>query len=116
MRVLVCGGRGFHNPKRVKEVMDGLHKEKQFSLVITGGALGADQSADAWATSRGIDRVIFPANWTGRGNPAGPFRNGLMLQIAKPDLVVAFPGNAGTSDMTRKARAAGIEVRMITFD
>lgn len=30
--------------------------------------------------------------------------------VARPDLVVAFPGGRGTADMVRRATAAGIEV------
>jgi hypothetical protein len=33
-----------------------------------------------------------------------------MIAEARPDLVVAFPGGAGTADMVKQARAARIEV------
>lgn len=33
-----------------------------------------------------------------------------MIFEGKPDLVVAFPGGAGTADMVSRARRAGIDV------
>ena len=33
-----------------------------------------------------------------------------MLMEGKPDLVVAFPGGAGTANMIKQARKAGVEV------
>jgi UDP-N-acetylmuramoylalanine-D-glutamate ligase len=33
-----------------------------------------------------------------------------MLDVGKPDLVVAFPGGRGTADMVRRAKEAGVEV------
>jgi hypothetical protein len=114
MRVLICGGRDFHNPKLVKAELDRLHGERKFSLVITGAASGADQSADAWAQSRCLDRVIFPANWRGFGKGAGPRRNAIMLEIGNPALVVAFPGGRGTADMVAKARFIGVEVTEVS--
>ena len=35
-----------------------------------------------------------------------------MLAEGKPDLVVAFPGGAGTANMIEQARAAGVRVFM----
>jgi hypothetical protein len=33
-----------------------------------------------------------------------------MLELGKPDLVIAFEGGAGTRDMTSAATAAGVKV------
>lgn len=33
-----------------------------------------------------------------------------MLDLAKPDVVVAFKGGRGTADMVRRAREAGVKV------
>jgi hypothetical protein len=37
-----------------------------------------------------------------------------MLDMEKPDLVVAFPGGRGTADMVRRAKAAGVRVVAVT--
>lgn len=101
--VLACGGRDYTNSPRVYEVLDTIHKETPISLLITGGARGADTLADQWAKDRGVNRCIFPANWKAKGNGAGPARNAMMLYVGKPTLVVAFPGGSGTRDMIRRS-------------
>jgi predicted Rossmann-fold nucleotide-binding protein len=45
MRILVCGGRNYRDPKRVREVLSALQAEHKFNVVITGGAPGADSAA-----------------------------------------------------------------------
>jgi len=110
MRVLVCGGRTYRNPAKVREVLGDLRKHRGMHLLIHGDAWGADSWASAWAQQAGVDEVKFPANWSGRGRSAGPYRNQLMIDLLLPELVVAFPGGSGTSDMVRRARTAGIEV------
>jgi hypothetical protein len=109
-RVLVTGGRDYFNPGKIREALDGLRKGRGIKLLIHGMATGADASARAWADKFGVDQCMFPANWKGRGGSAGPFRNALMLEVAQPDVVVAFPGGRGTDDMVQRATEAGVEV------
>jgi hypothetical protein len=110
MRVLVCGGRDFDNRAMLNAALDRLHAERVFSLVIAGGARGADTLAEDWANARGIACDVYRGDWEGLGRKAGPIRNKQMLDEGKPDLVVAFPGGRGTAHMVRIAREAGVEV------
>lgn len=118
---LICGGRKYGETKdelvRFMSVMHGqLHavtdEESEKVRVIHGGASGADALAAGWATMvLGQDRVeAYPADWILHGRSAGPIRNQRMIDEGKPDLVIAFPGGAGTADMVRRARKAGIKV------
>jgi hypothetical protein len=50
------------------------------------------------------------ALWEFHCKAAGPIRNGNMLLLSKPDLVVAFPGGSGTVGMCKKAYAQSIPV------
>ena len=109
MRVLFCGGRDYQNRKAINKIMSRL----DLSLVITGGAPGADALADLWAATRGVARVVYPANWECDGKAAGPIRNARMLKEGRPDLVVAFPGGRGTADMIAKAERAGVPVERV---
>jgi hypothetical protein len=93
--------------------LDRLHTERQFGLVITGGARGADTMAHDWALSRGIPTEVYMAEWERLGRKAGPLRNQRMLQEGKPNLVVAFPGGRGTANMVSQANAAGVDVIVI---
>lgn len=83
------------------------------TAVIHGAYRGADTLADEWARDHKIKPEPFPADWTRLRGRAGPIRNAKMLAEGKPDLVVAFPGGKGTADMVKKARAAGVPVRIV---
>lgn len=109
MRVLVCGGRDFQDWGMVCNVLDELHAKHSFTHLIEGGARGADELAGQWATIRSVPVTVVAADWKTHGKKAGPIRNRKMLDLA-PDLVVAFPGGAGTADMMRAADSAGVRV------
>ena len=109
-KVLVCGGRDFDDRAALDAALDRLHAQQRFTLVIAGGARGADTMAEQWARDRGIRTRIFKARWSIYGRAAGPIRNARMLRKGRPDLVVAFPGGKGTAGMVALAREAGVEV------
>jgi hypothetical protein len=110
MKILVCGGRAYAGKQRLFLVLDRLHAERPITLVIQGGATGADALAGQWATRRGIPQKIYRAEWKLHGKAAGMIRNRQMLEEGHPDLVVAFPGGSGTANMVGLARKAGVEV------
>lgn len=116
MIVLVTGGRDFNDRELVFRVLD----ELKPSLIVHGGAKGADMLARFWARANGVRQRIHNANWERFGRAAGTIRNQAMLdeQAACGEpvaLVVAFPGGKGTADMVRRARGAGIEVREVSM-
>jgi hypothetical protein len=107
-RVLVCGGRSYADRHSVYTCLDGLVPKP--TMIIHGGAHGADMLAQDWAVYRQIQRRVFMADWENESRAAGPKRNARMLAEGKPNLVLAFPGGRGTADMVRRARAAGVRV------
>lgn len=109
MRVLVCGGRDYNDLTQLFWALDNI----QPSVIINGGALGADALARRYAEKRGIELETYQADWQAYGKAAGPIRNRKMLNDGKPDLVVAFPGGRGTADMVRRAQVAGVAVRHV---
>jgi hypothetical protein len=113
MRVLVCGGRDYQNRDLVFATLDRLVPTG--AVIITGGANGADRLVWLWAlhTDRAADALIFAPDWKKHGKAAGPIRNQQMIDEGKPDLVIAFPGGRGTSDMVSRARKAGIRVEAL---
>lgn len=113
MRVLVCGGRDYNEIDTVYYTLDQIHAETPITLIIEGGAKGADRLARRWALYRGVLYVTEEADWAKDGKAAGPIRNALMLEKHEPSLVVAFPGGKGTADMVSKARHAGVVVKEI---
>lgn len=114
MRVLVCGGRHFAEDRIVHQTLDDLHISENIACLIEGDASGADRIAGYWARMNRVENLKFPANWKRDGKAAGPIRNQRMLTDGRPDLVVAFPGGAGTGDMIRRADKAGVRVVRVT--
>lgn len=108
VRVLVCGGRDYLDRERLFYELDRLRPT--MSGLISGGAPGADTLAWDWGWSRGIQCERFMADWKTHGKAAGPIRNQKMLDEGKPDIVLAFPGGRGTSDMITRAKRSGVRV------
>lgn len=109
-RILVCGGRDYDHRVNMFRALDKFNAERPVSLVIQGGADGADRYASEWALRLGIPCDQYDADWRSHGHAAGPIRNARMLRDGKPDVVIAFPGGRGTANMVRQARERGVEV------
>jgi hypothetical protein len=110
MRVLVCGGRKYADRDHVFGALDAVHRKHGITLIIEGGALGADRLGRAWAKSRGVPFETCEADWDRFGRSAGGIRNAAMLTRFDPQAVVAFAGKSGTADMVARAEAAHIPV------
>jgi hypothetical protein len=122
MRAIVCGSRDLTDADYVFRSLDVLRETMGLSHVIEGGQRryngwveyepdgGADYWAMRWAKARGLTWDTVDAEWTKLGKAAGPIRNAKMLAQYAPDVVIAFPGGSGTSDMIRRAERARINV------
>ena len=108
MKVLVCGGRGFADFHLLEETLNSL----DITVLISGGAVGADSLAEHWAKKHEVTHVVMPAKWKLHGKAAGPIRNRNMIKLM-PDLVVAFPGGSGTRDMISVAKERNIPVQIV---
>lgn len=106
--VLVTGYRGWTDVKRIAAEFNALEDEypgADFTLVH-GGCVGADLMAARHAEDRGWTVIEEKADWDKHGRRAGPIRNQRMIDVHKPDVVVAFldPLSRGTLDCLRRAR------------
>lgn len=108
MRLVVTGGRNFDDAVRVSFALSAVHRKHGITLLIEGGARGADRLCAEWAKRVGVPCKTFPADWGGHGKAAGHLRNQQMIDEGKPDAAVAFPGGRGTADMVRRINKAGI--------
>lgn len=113
MRVLVCGGRNYADRDMVWLQLDRMHMTRGITMIIQGGARGADLLGEKWAVLNGIPCITFKPDWDSYGPAAGPIRNKNMLVKGNPDVVVAFPGGKGTNDMVSQARQANVRVIQI---
>ncbi len=119
MKILVCGDRNWSNRQFIYGYLYRLTKfeYRDRIVIIEGEARGADTMARDWAELNGVKFEPYPADWKLHGKAAGPIRNRQMLS-AKPDMVIAFHNDIGSSKGTRHmvtiARAAGIPVTVVT--
>lgn len=112
IRLLVCGGRDYHNETELFGVLDRI--VDRVDVLIHGAARGADSVAHRWAEARGIPIESYPANWNKHGRAAGPIRNTQMLEEGRPDLVVAFCGGRGTQNMISQSKERGVPVEVVS--
>ena len=86
------------------------------TIVLHGGARGADEMAGRLAEDYGVHTARIKALWASFGKGAGPMRNRVMAEFA-PDLVVAFHRNieesSGTADMLTVAEEEGIDYFLV---
>ena len=111
MRVIVCGGRDYDDGTTVARVLSALDPAE--AVVVVGvdpeRPRGADGLVYSWCQIYYVTVEPHPADWKRHGRAAGPIRNQEMAD-AGADLVIAFPGGAGTADMVGRARSAGVPV------
>lgn len=111
--VAVTGGRAYGDWKHVGEVLSRMHAERKIDLIVHGGAGGADSLAMLWAVMHYVQFAEFKVTtkqWRVTGKSAGPRRNHLMLAVCRPDVLVVFPGESGTTNCARQAKRIGIEI------
>lgn len=59
MKVLVCGSSRNQDRMHVFTVLDAIHRDTPATLIMNGGARGADYLSSEWAKARGILLRVF---------------------------------------------------------
>jgi predicted Rossmann fold nucleotide-binding protein DprA/Smf involved in DNA uptake len=85
MKIAVVGSRKFSDYKMMEEFLDEL--PHPITLIVSGGARGADVLAERYAEKHNIPTKIFLPDWS-IGKAAGPIRNALI--VAECDVLVCF--------------------------
>lgn len=109
MKIIACGGRDFTDMDFVFSVLDKIHASSSISMVIEGGANGADFMSGVWAKTRGIETKKIQAEWAKFGKKSSPLRNIAMLK-ENPQMVIAFAGGPGTAHMIKISKEKGVIV------
>lgn len=109
-RALFFGSRDWDDPL---PIMAWLMVLPAGTIVINGGATGADNMAASLAKVDGLEVITFPADWDTHGKAAGPIRNQQMMTDGRPTIAFGFVNkplaqSRGSADMARRATAAGI--------
>ena len=114
MKICVTGGRDYDNYATVTAVLDKFHQCTPITLLIEGGAAGADRLCRLWAINNNVPFTTVNAEWQRHGRQAGPIRNERMLAWYNPDILIAFPGGKGTRHCIDAATRRGIKVMEVS--
>lgn len=113
-RILITGSRHWTDRETVMAALVGEWSGPDGVLVSGACPTGADRMAEEmWEFLGGVVQR-HPADWDRYGKKAGPIRNQEMVDLGA-DICLAFPlpDSRGTVDCVKRARAAGIPVRLI---
>jgi len=110
MRIAIVGSREFTDYEFMKEKFFEVTKDLKVSVIVSGGARGADTLAERLADEILAEKAIFPANWKAFGKGSGFIRNSEIVNNS--DIILAFPigKSSGTWDTIRKGQNKGIPV------
>ena len=108
--LIVCGGRDFcdiiFEKDCIEQAIAKFKLQKNNTIIMSGGATGADTLALEWARANEWNAMRVPAKWNDMGKSAGMARNMEMLELAvrmhaegSEVIVLAMPGGVGTSGM-----------------
>jgi predicted Rossmann fold nucleotide-binding protein DprA/Smf involved in DNA uptake len=103
MRLAVVGSRSFNDYKLLSKQLS--RWRRRLTMIVTGGASGADLLAMRWARKNGVELRVFLPDWKRYGRSAGPRRNRLI--VAGADRVLAFwdgtsPGTLSTINIAKR--------------
>lgn len=110
MKVLGAGSRGWTDREMIHAVLAEFPKD---TVIVHGGARGADIIIGEEAEKLGLKVESYPADWS-KGKGAGFYRNLKMLNMLDPstDRVIAFwdGESKGTAHTIAQAKKLGILV------
>lgn len=110
-KIAVVGCKSFENFKWIKAVLDTYEPEP--FILVSGGAKGVDTLGEEYAKVRGLETIVFPAQWKRYGKAAGPIRNKQIVDAS--DRMYAFWDckSSGTRNSIGLAKKKGIPLFII---
>lgn len=116
-KVIIAGGRDMTNyqwaSKQISHVLEKLPKDK--TMIVEGGAKGADACGRQWAIDNDYHYTTFPAYWDLHGKAAGHIRNAEMADYST-HLIAFWEGKSrGTKGMIELAKKNGLKVVVIKY-
>ena len=112
MKLAIVGSRNFTNYKYFCQVIAQVKTE--ITLIISGGARGADTLAEKYAKEKAIPYLIFPANWDKYGKQAGILRNQDIVNSAEAMIAFLASESKGTRDSIKRAHIKSIPVHIVS--
>lgn len=118
MRLIIAGTRTIHPDfgvldQETRSIEAALGKH--ITVVLCGGARGADAAGKRWAEARGIKVEMWNADWERFGMRAGHMRNEQMANHADALLLLWDGESRGSKSMLRYATKKGLRVRQVVM-
>jgi SLOG family YspA-like protein len=110
-RIAIVGSRHFPRPELVEAFVASLPAG---TIVVSGGAQGVDTAAEEAAQARGLETLIFHADWKRHGRKAGQIRNAEI--VAHADRIVAFWDGRSQGTLNTIVQALGANLPVEIFD
>ena len=116
MRLAVIGSRDFKDFDLLVKSIEEFCAEDPPTLIVSGGAKGADSLAERYAGERGIETQIFLPDWQKFGRSAGFRRNQDIVDSS--DVCIAFwdGSSKGTLSSIEMAKKREIPLKIVRFD
>jgi predicted Rossmann fold nucleotide-binding protein DprA/Smf involved in DNA uptake len=102
-KIAIVGSRSFSRLDLVEAYVAALPDD---AVVVSGGAPGVDSIAEGAARRRGLEVLVFAADWRRLGRKAGPLRNRQI--VAAADRVAAFWNGKSRGTLNTILQAIGM--------
>jgi len=115
MRTIIAGSRNANYPD-IEAALSLCPWRDKITVVLSGGATGADLHGEYWARLHKIEIEKHPADWQTHGKAAGHMRNKAMSRNADA-LVAIWDGKSkGTKSMIEYAQKAKLNLLIYRMD
>lgn len=110
MRTIIAGSRTVTDPRVLDRAIAACGWRP--TVVLSGGARGADLLGETWAVDHGVPYEVYPADWNTLGLKAGYIRN-VQMAAAAEALIALWDGQSrGTKHMIATAIRLGLRVHV----
>lgn len=117
-KIIVAGTRTFSDYKLMKSTLDfmtsRLVSEGYKIQIVSGGCQGADKFGEIYASDKGHDIIIFPADWS-LGKRAGFVRNQQMAEHAEYCIVFWDGKSKGSKLMIDIATDHRLKLKVVNY-
>ncbi len=89
MKIAVIGSRTFNDYQLLHDELETINATAEISLIVSGGAKGADSLAETYAEQYSLETLVFKPQYKGRNDRKAPLiRNKLIVEHC--DRLIAF--------------------------
>lgn len=111
MKIAVIGSRSFNNYDLLEQTLN----QYSISLLVSGGANGADSLAQKYAKQYGKSILIHYPDWTYLGKKAGYVRNKKIIDDSEKVIAFWNGTSKGTLNSIEEAKKQGKNVVIIKY-